>query len=352
MSHHNEITIQLVTWNGERYIPCLFESLRKQICRSISFIILDNGSTDGTVEAIEKEFKSFSFPYEFRKNQENLGFAGGHNQIFSLSDSKYLLLLNQDMYLMPDAIDKILSFMNQTPNAGSCAPRLMRWNFEAMKKHDTPIETSFTADIDALGLKIFRSRRVIDQYTRQRWDRIRQHLPEKIFPVFGVSGALPVYRRSALKQVQYQDGTLFDQRYHSYKEDVDLAFRLRSSGYDSFIVLDSVAYHDRTAAGAQTLSDFAASMNKTQQSSWARYHSWKNHLSTIYKNEYPENFIRDFPWIFWYEFKKLGWFLLFDRSVIKGGKEIWKNRIGLKQKRQWIKKQRKVAAAELRKWSR
>ena len=71
---------------------------------------------------------------------------------------------------------------------------------------------------------------------------------------------------------------------------------------------------------------------------------------TIYKNEYWQNWLLDFLWIKWYELKKFGWFLLFDRSVLKGLKEVWKNRKDLRNKRYEIRGRRKISWREIRKW--
>jgi hypothetical protein len=71
---------------------------------------------------------------------------------------------------------------------------------------------------------------------------------------------------------------------------------------------------------------------------------------TIYKNEYWQNFILDFPFILWYELKKWLWFLLFDWQVLKGHREIWKARKILKKKRRAIINKRKVSWKEMRKW--
>lgn len=351
----SKLIVQLVTWNGAKYIPFLFDSLRSQTYLDWELQIFDNGSTDGTASSIEKELNSCNFAYKFEKSLTNSGFAGGHNYLYKrYNESEYVLLLNQDMYLMSDCLEKMVGFLDLHQKTASVSPRLMRWHFNACKVEDgiCQLDGSHTDDIDALGLKVFRSRRVIEWFTKQSWHDVkaRKSMQFDAIPVFGVSGAFPMYRRSALLETELAEGIFLDSTYHSYKEDVDLAFRLRSAGYESFVLLDTVAYHDRSGAGPKKMDDVSAIKNKLAQSSWVIYHSYKNHLMTLYKNEYGINLFLDLPFIFLYELKKFFYFLFFKPSVLGGLFEIYKSRKTLRQYQEQIKKKRKIDAKHIRSW--
>lgn len=340
-----KLSVHLVTWNGAKYIPYLFDSLRKQTYKDWTLYVIDNNSGDNTVELIKKELNNFPVQYKIVENSNNLGFAGGHNQAFKESYAEYFLLLNQDMYLMADCLEKMTMFLDQNPEAAVATPRLMKWDFDQAAND---LQKSFTNQVDALGLKVYRSRRVVEQYTQKNWLGLKENFSSAVLPVFGVSGTLPAFRTTAVRSVVYGDGNIFDESYHSYKEDVDLAFRLTSAGYKSYVLLDTVAYHDRSAAGPKQTSDAYALLNKQKQSELVRYHSYKNHLSTLYKNEYWQNFTLDFPWILWYELKKFTYFLLFDRRVLGGLKGLFTK--DLAQKRQLIKSVQRINWQEMRKW--
>lgn len=356
-----KLVVQLVTWNGAKYIPHLFDSLKKQTCLDWQLVVLDNASSDGTGDVIKKELAACGFSHTFIESADNTGFAGGHNRLFRDYDSEYVVLLNQDMFLMPDCFERMVHYMDVCPNVAAVSPRLMKWNFQLMENNG--LKRSFSTKIDSLGLQVFRSRRVVELFPQQEWQDVREQLhvgcshdghqnEDKIndMEVFGVSGALPMLRRSALRAVAFPDGTFFDEYYHAYKEDVDLAFRLRSAGFDASVLLDAVAYHDRSAAGPKKLSDIVASKNKIAQSEWVKYHSYKNHLMTLYKNERWQNFLLDLPFILWYELKKFVWFLLFDRTVLGGLKVVLRAKGTLREKRNAIIQQRNITWREIRSW--
>lgn len=344
-------SVHLVTWNGAKYLPYLFDSLRKQTLKDWELFILDNNSPDNTVEILQKEIQNFPVPCNLTINKNNLGFAGGHNQIYKKTDSDYFLLLNQDIYLAPDCLEKLKLFLDEHQEVAATSPRLMKWNFAEITQ--LGLEKSLSNTVDAIGLKIFRNRRVIEWQTARDWRMGNSPIVDDLMnktevEVFGVSGACPVFRRSAINQVAFADGAMFDESYHSYKEDVDLAYRLKSSGFQAAVLPGAVAYHDRAGAGPGEMGDSAALKNKKNQPERVRYYSYKNHLKTLFKNEYGENLILDFPFILWYELKKFVYFLLFEKRVLGGLSELWKERRELLAKRRYIKKLRKISWKEMR----
>jgi len=345
-----KLSVQLVTWNGAKYVPYLFDSLRKQEFKDWRLHVLDNASEDGMVGAMKKEIENFPVEVELIESKENTGFAGGHNRLFKQTDSEYVLLLNQDMYVMPDCLERMVAFLDEHKDVAMVSPRLMRWDFEKV----SDLKKSFTDQVDAMGLKVFRNRRVVEWLTGEDWAAYCC-IPVSVYDaslieIFGVSGSFPMFRRRDIEEIAFSDGTFFDESYGSYKEDVDLAFRLQSAGKRSCVLPQVVAYHDRSAAGPREMGDGAAAANKKTQSDWVRYHSYKNHLMTMYKNKYWQNHIIDLPWIAWYELKKFVWLLLFDRKVLKGLGEVWRLRKELRKKRREIVGNRRVGWKAVRKW--
>lgn len=342
-----KLSVHLVTWNGEAYIPYLFDSLKKQTFSDWELVVFDNGSTDGTLDRINIETKNFPRPVRIIKNKENIGFAGGHNQLFRETHSTYILLLNVDMYLEPDCFEKMIAYMDAHQDIAAISPRLMAWHIQKMQHEKLALEQSFSDSIDSLGLKVFRNRRVVDWHAGERWEDIQKEMLEHAVEVFGVSGALPMYRGSALRAIAFLDGNVFDPSYGSYKEDVDLAFRLRSAGYRAYTLLDAVAYHDRSAAGPRTPGDAVAARNKANQPRRIRYQSYRNHLATLYKNSYWQADLLDFPWMFWYELKKLLFYFFFDPGVLRGWIDLWRMREDLRRRKDQIEAKRTVGWREM-----
>ncbi|MDP3244581.1 MAG: glycosyltransferase family 2 protein [bacterium] len=354
---NSKLSVHLLTRDGAKYLPYLFASLREQTFQDWQLFILDNASTDKTVEAIKKELESFDRPWQLAENKENVGFARGHNQLFNtnyqLPITNYALLLNQDVILAPDYLEKLVELMDANPQTGAAQGTLFRWDFEKLEKTDT---------IDTLGLCVLKNRRVIDQMAGvkiplsppfPKGKNKENFLPfakgelERDFvkkkykiptEIFGVSGALPMYRRQALEDVKINN-EVFDEDFVSYKEDVDLAYRLRSAGWRAYLAPQARAWHDRSSTPA-----------RDKRGELINYYSYRNHLLVLLKNEYSANFLKDLSWIFWYELKKFVYLLFFERGTLKGWKDIWRLWPKMRCKRAIIKAKRKLSAHKIRQW--
>lgn len=333
------VIIQLVTWNGEKYIPYLFESLRAQKYLDWELQVLDNGSSDHTVEKILAEAQTLHAPHMIICKEKNIGFAPGHNELFRTNlktDTEFILLLNQDMCLNQYFLEKLIFFADSHPDAGSMSGRLMKWAFPEK-----------THTIDSLGLAAFANHRVIDRAGGQGW-----HEDDDVdaLEVFGVSGALPLYRTEALRDVAYQ-GDVFDEDFFSYKEDVDLAWRLKLGGWYAFTVLDALAYHDRSASGPPDLSDKAAAANRKKKSALANYYSYRNHLLMLIKNMCISGFFSNFLPTLWYESKKAVYVAVVDpRAFWRGWKDICTLLPKMWAKRRFIKAHIRVSTQQVREW--
>src|SRR5579863_4472496 len=91
------VVISIVAYNGKEFLGKCLESVLAQTYQPIEIHLLDNASTDGTVEFVSQEFPAVDvFP-----SKRNLGFAGGHNEVIRRTRSPFVLVLNQDAYLSP-----------------------------------------------------------------------------------------------------------------------------------------------------------------------------------------------------------------------------------------------------------
>ena len=299
-----KISINLVTWNGRRFLENLFSSLFEQTFRDFEVLVIDNDSDDGTVKWIKEHYPNI----RIIQNSCNKGFARAHNQAIHFTGSEYVLMLNQDIILTKSYIEELVKVMDGDLQLGSCSGILL----SVKGKPNNLVRESFTTTIDSAGLKIFKSRRMVDTYAGQD---VLEYPNTNVSKIFGVSGALPLYRRSALEDIRIEKEYL-DEDFHSYKEDVDLAWRLQLRGWSSATVSSAKAYHFRTAEGNERQGNIATLKNRFGKSKVSKLASLRNHLWTLVKNDHWSNVIRHAPFIVWYEMRKWGIVLLFEQKSL------------------------------------
>ena len=347
-----KLSIHMIVHSDEqkKYLPFLFESLKKQTFTDWEMLIIDNSSGASVVKMASDLMTEIGRPFRVVDAGGNVGFAAGHNLAYKNLHTNYFLLLNPDMYLSPEVIGNMVHFLDEHNETANVSVRLMRWDFEKGLE-------GFTSFIDAIGIRLFRNRRAVEWLTREQWTKesenadVRKIFDKPAIEVFGASGAFVMYRRSCIAKVLLPGENIFDPTYHSYKEDLDLAYRLRNAGFTSYVILNSVAYHDRTGAGPRNLGDIAAIKNKKTMPFYVSFHSYKNHIRTLYKNEYWQNFLLDAPFILWYEIKKFGFFVVTQPSIVlKGWKEIFQHLSYTRSARASIVKTRKMHWKGIRRW--
>ncbi len=338
-----KFSIHLVTWNGQKYIEECLNSILEQTFKDYFLLIIDNDSVDQTVSIMENQFLPvFGSKIRLIKNKENFGFARAHNQALLWSDSDYVLVLNQDVILDKDFLAQINDFFEENKNAGSVSGKILRWQFE----NTEDLKKSHKSDmIDSLGLKIFKNQRAIDIASGEKDNGDFETVQE----IFGPSGTCAVYRRKALEDVRYND-EFFDNDFFSYKEDVDLAYRLQNRAWPSFYCPSAKAYHDRTAKSAVKNSELRIISQRKNKHKFINYHSYKNHLFVLYKNLGQKNYQRYFFHITFYELKKFIYILFFEWSTLSGLREFFAKRKIMKAKRKFIMKNKLVKDEQMRKW--
>ena len=109
----SKIHISIVTYNSERYIDKLIESLLRQTVSAnrLKITFLDNSSSDTSVKKLQlnaDKFKASGIKFELIESSENLGFGRAHNRVFQDSNSDYFLILNPDCIMTPDALSILL----------------------------------------------------------------------------------------------------------------------------------------------------------------------------------------------------------------------------------------------------
>lgn len=326
----SKFSINLITWNGERYIEDCLYSVLKQTFQDFSLIIIDNGSTDRTVEIMKERFPHLNI----LQHKENVGFAKAHNQAIHWSKSEYVLCLNQDVVLEPDFLQKTNEFLERSSLAAAITPKVLRTQEKEKTKY-----------IDTLGLKLLKNFSVVEIGAGEQDDG-QFDIPQE---VFGISGAVPIYSRKALEEIRYKN-EYFDEDFFSYKEDVDISARFRYAGWQCWYNPAAVAYHDRSVgAEREKMSKWKVLKARRRKSKFANFYSYRNHLYFLYKN-IPNYKIKNFWPILFYEFVKFFYVLIFETKNLKAWSNFFKIKKTLKNKRELIKKERKISDEEFLKW--
>ena len=214
-----KVTIIILNWNGkEDTIECL-ESLKHITYPNYEILLVDNGSTDGSVECFRERYPGM----EIIENGENLGFAEGNNVgIRKAMDegADYVLLLNNDTVVDPEFLGELVTVGESDPKAGIVGPKIYFYNSDR---------------IQSCGGRINLYKGVVQGI--KRYQRDLNHSTKVISTEF-LSGCAMLIKKIVLEKVG-----LFDISYFAYYEDTDLCIRTKSGGYDLVCVQSSMIWH-------------------------------------------------------------------------------------------------------------
>jgi len=220
-------TIVVLSWNGrDDTLACL-----GSICRiprdDIRVICVDNGSEDGSVEAVRREFPEV----ELIENGRNLGFAGGNNAGIRRAlelGTDWVVLVNNDATLATDAIDALERVALRRPDAGILGGKLL---FADPPDRIWFAGQRFNARLGYSGRPRGHGRRDGKRY-------------DEVIPVQRAVGALMAISRGAMEEVGLLDEELF-----AYVEDVEWCMRVDEAGYEVLLVPGARAWHRVSRSG-------------------------------------------------------------------------------------------------------
>ncbi len=114
------VTGCIVTYNNIKTIDNALSSIYKCTEAPLRLYIVDNGSTDGTPEFIEKNYPQATVI----RSDSNVGFGAGHNSVLDLLDSDYHAIINPDVIIRDDIISKMAAYLDENPDAGMLTPQI------------------------------------------------------------------------------------------------------------------------------------------------------------------------------------------------------------------------------------
>ncbi len=252
------VYVLVINWNGLTHLEACFSSLLKSTYANARYILVDNASSDGSVEYVRETFGRDA-RVEVFQCPRNLGWSGGNNAAMAYSmksGADYVFLLNNDTATAPDAIEKLVMMAEANSKMGALAPKMVLFDYPEI--------------INSVGLEC--------SYIGSSWDKGVGRLDAPRWnqreAVLGVCGGAFFIRASVLNKTG-----LLPEEFEIYMDDLDLCLRIWNAGFEIWSCPEAVVRHK-----------FSATLGEGKR---ARY---KYYLNT--RNRYRV-MMRHFPLRYW-----------------------------------------------------
>jgi GT2 family glycosyltransferase len=291
------VTVIIINWNGDKFLERCLTALLAQTTKPHEIILLDNASTDGSLE-IACRFPSV----RVIALEQNTGFARGNNLAIEVvsNGSEWIALINPDAFAQPRWLEALLAAAESNPEFDVFGSQLVH--------AADPTLLDGTGDAYHISGLVWRTAHGVPVST----------LGESECEIFSPCAAAALYRRSALLEVGG-----FDEDFFCYSEDVDLGFRLRLAGCRCLYVPLSVAHHVGSGTTGGQHSDFSV------------YHGHRNLVWTFVKNMpgllfwllLPLHVALNLVSIVWFALRGQGGVILrAKRDALLGLPKMWRKR--------------------------
>ncbi len=219
------VTVIILNWNGKDLTMDCLESLEKVTYTNVNFLVVDNGSTDGSVDAIRKQFLSV----DVLALSNNLGYAGGNNEGFNHvknSPPDYLIFLNNDTTVDPGFIEPLIQYLEDDSTVGQTVPKIFYSNDPKRIWYGGGRVNLWMGMISHRGIR--------------KIDDVRFDHPEKTDYATGCCFCI---RTKDFAELQG-----FDESFPMYAEDVDLSLRIQKLGKTVYFIPMSKVWHRISAS--------------------------------------------------------------------------------------------------------
>ncbi len=329
------------------FLPDLLKSIMSQTYRDFNVLVIDNGSSDGLEAFLQKTYPQVTLI----RNVRNLGFSAAHNQgvRYALEhwgdlQDRFVLVTNPDVILTKTFLTDLLAETQKCPGVGTFGGKLLRAFGENF--HDEVMRETILSDrIDSTGLRGYRNRTFTDRGAGE----LDEGQYDEMTDVFGVSGALSLYRAQALIDVRYRD-EFFDHDFFAYKEDVDMAWRLQHKGWKALYVPEALAYHYRGMYGPEQMGILQRLKNRRGRSSLRNFYSSRNHWLLLLKNLRWMNVFFALPWLLVSGIARFVYMVLLEKNGFKVLFEVLKLIPTMLRKRRVIRRTSTTRARDLRRY--
>src|SRR3989344_2254066 len=250
------VSIIIVNWNGKDHLEKCIPSVLKNSYQNFEIIVIDNGSTDGSIEYLRL---NFSF-IKLIRNKSNLGFAEANNQGIDSARGEYVLFLNNDTKVEKNFLSILVTRLSKDDKMGACQPKILHW--------EKP------GKLDSIG-SFLMSSGFLYHFGFEAKDSGKLN---KEIKLFSGKGSCLLIKKHVLNEIGN-----FDTDFFAYFEETDLCWRLWLAGYYLLYIPSSVIHH-KTWGTAKKLA--IETVN---------YHSFKNRIASLITNLGSLNLLRILP---------------------------------------------------------
>jgi GT2 family glycosyltransferase len=280
-----DISIIIITCNSGQFIGDCLDSISFQKNNDSEVIIIDNNSTDKTLEIIKQKMPNVYLI----KNAENLGFGKAVNQGIRSAKGRFILVLNDDITLGDNFLNKLKDILYSLPQqVGMLCPKIME---------------NGSNIIDSTGLVLTTFRRFYDRGRGK--PEIGQFDSQR--NVFGPCAAAAIYKKEMLEQIKIED-EYFDEDFFLILEDFDIVWRAKNRGWGALFVPELICYHQGGIS--------------RKRSSLNQYYAFRNRYLLLFKNERTGNLWKLLLFALLYDLPRLIFFIFFNARALKALQEL------------------------------
>lgn len=228
------VSVIIPTWNGKHHLEQCLPSLAKQTYHPFEIIVVDDASQDDTLAWLSKNWATVRVVAK----PVNQGFASGINSGLAVVKGELIALLNNDTEAEPDWLEQLVKVMQKHPQAGMVASKLKLWD-DRTRIHSAG---------DYYTVSGRPGNRGVWQVDGEEWQKEEW--------IFSPCAGAALYRRDLFESIGG-----FDERFGSYLEDIDLAWRAQLAGFGCRFAPKAIVYHRVSATGGGTFASYLNGRN-------------------------------------------------------------------------------------------
>jgi GT2 family glycosyltransferase len=250
-----DLSIIIISWNTRQLLQDCIESIY-EISGKINYeiFVVDNASSDGSADMVKSSFEKVILI----ENDSNMGFARANNVAFPLATGRYVLLLNSDTVVLPEALDLAVKFMDKNVDLGALTPRIL--NADGSTQHPCYIKEP------SLYVEFYEAFELGEIFKLKRNDSIPAE--DVVCEVAHACGCSLFFRKEALDKVGY-----LDERMIFSFEDADICIRIRKAGWRILYYPDSKVVHFGGASRSKHQNKAVNAMLQSKYVFYRKYHS-------------------------------------------------------------------------------